>query len=129
MHADPARASLPILASWEVRGNVQHVRSRSRRIPPAPPGGVVNQSDTSTDSSSLIDAVEQLLEDYRGALGASEVLTAVARAQVHVRDGLGGIGLERPPDDEYAVLVTGLARQELAVRLHAVTTVRPPQRL
>lgn len=78
-------------------------------------------------TDQLIDAVAGLISEYALlGLSSEDVLAAVARAQVHVRDGLGVIGLDMPPDDEYAVLVVGLARQELAVRVDAIRTVPRP---
>jgi hypothetical protein len=78
----------------------------------------------------LIDAVANLLSEYAPSnLSTPDVLAAVARSQVHVRDGFGNLGLEMPPDDEYAVLVIGLARQELAVRRDALRTTPQPQRM
>jgi hypothetical protein len=76
----------------------------------------------------LIEAVDRLISDYAASLPSADVLAAVARAQIHVRDGLGALRLDMPPDDEYAMLVTGLARQELAVRTDAVTIAPRPRR-
>jgi hypothetical protein len=78
--------------------------------------------------SALIDGVEQLLADYRGIVADEGVLAAVARSQVQVRDRLGVLGVEMPAPDEYASVVVGLARQELAVRREALTTVAPRRR-
>lgn len=79
-------------------------------------------------SDQLTDAVAGLLSEYAPSdLSPADVLAAVARAQVHVRDGFGDIGLDMPPEDEYAILVVGLARQELAVRLDAIRTAPRPR--
>lgn len=83
----------------------------------------------SSHPNQLIDAVAGLISEYAPSdLSSADVLGAVARAELHVRDGFGVIGLDMPPEDEYAVLVVGLARQELALRIGAIRTAPRPHR-
>jgi hypothetical protein len=73
---------------------------------------------------ALREAAQRLTRDYTGRMPSGQVLAAVARAKVHVRDGLGVVRLPLPPTDEYLALVVGLARQELELRLKPQPSAR-----
>jgi hypothetical protein len=67
---------------------------------------------------SLLKATERLMwEDIASDLSAGQVIAAVARAKVRARNGYVGSHQAPPPPDEYAALVFGLARRELASRV------------
>lgn len=78
-----------------------------------------NQQDTDTLLSARTD---DLLWEYRRTLTHREVIHAVARARMEVRDGYRSMALELPAADEYVSLVIGMARRHLRERF-----VVPPQ--
>jgi hypothetical protein len=68
-----------------------------------------------TRDNLLLDAASRLVREYRDGLRERRIRSALAHARSHVRDGFATCGLELPPDDEYVVLVIGLACRELGV--------------
>jgi hypothetical protein len=74
---------------------------------------------------ALREAAQRLIGDYAEMIPSGQVLAAVARAKVHVHDGLRVVRLPLPPTDEYLALVVGLARQELSLRLKPEPSKRP----
>jgi hypothetical protein len=65
----------------------------------------------------LAVATEELISTSTYGVAPGQILSAVARAKIHVGRGYGLLDLEPPPADEYVSLVIGLAKQEL--ELHA----------
>lgn len=60
----------------------------------------------------LLQATENFVR-ARDTLTAREVIEAVTRARVFVRDGFAVSALELPPSDEYVMLVIGMAGRDL----------------
>lgn len=56
-------------------------------------------------------------EDIAADLNAGQILAAVARAKLRARNGYVRSHQPPPPPEEYAALVFGLARRELASRV------------
>lgn len=73
--------------------------------------------DALPQQQALLDAAQQLTDEYAGRLPSGHVIASLGRAKVHVQEGLRAVRLPLPPPDEYAALVIGLARQELDLRL------------
>lgn len=59
---------------------------------------------------------DKLIWEFRRTLTYREIVQAVARARVDVRDGYRNLKRELPEADEYVALVIGLARQRIEAR-------------
>jgi len=73
------------------------------------------------DEQVLIDALlgahaDHLIWEFRHSLAAREVLNAMTRARITVRDGYRDTALELPPAQEYASLIVGITRRLLRER-------------
>jgi hypothetical protein len=73
---------------------------------------------------ALREEAQRLTREYAASVPSGQVLAAVARAKLHVHEGLRVIRLALPPTDEYLALVIGLARQELHLRLKPDPSLR-----
>jgi len=81
---------------------------------------------TSNKTDVLLSAeADKLIWEFRRTLTYREVVQAVARARVEVRDAYRELEIDLPPVDEYVALVIGMARQRITARLVPTSSVPP----
>jgi hypothetical protein len=68
----------------------------------------------------LSDTTERLIWELHRDLTAREIIGAVVRARIVVREGYADTLLDPPPPDKYVALVIGLAKKELAMKVPAL---------